>query len=91
MPAPNLSRRSLLKSSAFGIAGVWTAFPQRAHGFRNPNDRPRVGVVGCGSRWDQRATIANGPHGLGKEFPKYADIVAVCDVDSDRVDRAKGW
>ena len=63
---------------------------QRAAGFQNANDRPRVAVVGCGSRWDQRATIANGPYGLGKEFPKYADIVAVCDVDANRVERAKG-
>ncbi len=90
MPSSILSRRSLLKSSTFGVAGIWTGLSQRAFGFRNPNDRPRIGVVGCGSRWDQRATIANGPHGLGKEFPKFGDIVAVCDVDRNRVDRAKG-
>lgn len=89
MRSPNVSRRSLLKSTAFGVAGIWTGRSERAFGFQNPNDRPTIGVVGCGSRWDQRATIANGPHGLGKEFPKYGDIVAVCDVDSHRVDRAK--
>ena len=69
-----ISRRSLLKSSAMGVAAIAADRCQRAHGFQNPNDRPTVAVVGCGSRWDQRATLANGPHGLGKEFPKYSDI-----------------
>ena len=88
--AANLNRRSFVASSAFASFGIVTGVSRRAIGFQSANDRPRVAVVGCGSRWDQRATIANGPHGLGKEFPKFADIVAVCDVDSDRVDRAKG-
>ncbi|MEM6469737.1 MAG: Gfo/Idh/MocA family oxidoreductase, partial [Planctomycetota bacterium] len=56
--------------------------------FKNANDRPRIAVVGCGSRWDQRATLANGPYGVGKEFPKFGDIVAVCDVDKSRLERA---
>lgn len=89
MPSSELNRRSFLASSVAGV-GIVTGVSQRALGFRNANDRPRIGVVGCGSRWDQRATIANGPHGLGKQFPKYGDIVAVCDVDSDRVGRARG-
>ena len=69
--------------------GILTTKSSRANGFRSAGDRPRVAVVGTGSRWDQRATIANGPHGLGKQFPRFSDIVAVCDVDSDRVGRAK--
>lgn len=89
MPLPDISRRSVFKTAAFGIAGIWTSRSRRALGFQNPNDRPTIGVVGCGSRWDQRATIANAPHGLGKEFPKFGDIVAVCDVDANRVERAK--
>lgn len=89
-PRNRLNRRSFLHTSSalFGVA-VWVGKAGRARGFENANDRPRVGVVGCGSRWDQRATIANGPHGLGKEFPKFADIVAVCDVDASRVGRAQ--
>lgn len=83
------NRRTLLKASAVGGFGIVTGLESRAFGFRSANDRPRVAVVGTGSRWDQRATIANGPYGLGKEFPKFSDIVAVCDVDSNRVDRAK--
>ncbi len=91
MPFPATSRRRFLKtSSAFAGAAILIGRDQRAAGFQNANDRPRIGVVGCGSRWDQRATIANGPHGLGKQFPKFGDIVAVCDVDAHRVDRARG-
>ena len=83
-------RRFLQSSLAFGGAAVVTGRSRRALGFQNANDRPRIGVVGCGSRWDQRATIAGGPHGLGKQFPKFGDIVAVCDVDAQRVERAQG-
>lgn len=88
--ASRQTRRTFLSASALAGFGIVTGVSRRAAGFQNANDRPRVAVVGCGSRWDQRATIANGRYGLGKEFPKFADIVAVCDVDSDRVGRAKG-
>jgi len=91
MTSPSrLDRRRFLQSSLAMSAAVWTGTAARAAGFTSPNDRPKVGVVGCGSRWDQRATVANGPYGLGKEFPKFADIVAVCDVDANRVEKAKG-
>ncbi len=91
MPQAKLNRRRFLTTStALAGAAIVTTRSNRAEGFRNANDRPRIGVVGCGSRWDQRATIAGGPHGLGKEFPKFGDIVMVCDVDANRVDRAKG-
>ncbi|MEE2706651.1 MAG: Gfo/Idh/MocA family oxidoreductase [Planctomycetota bacterium] len=90
MSSANFKRREFMKCSALAGIGVVTGASNRAFGFRSANDRPRVGVVGCGSRWDQRATIAGGPHGIGKEFPKFSDIVAVCDVDNNRVERAKG-
>ena len=90
MTKSTLNRRSFLQAStAVAGAAIVTNRSQRAFGFKNANDRPRIGVIGCGSRWDQKATIAQGPHGLGKEFPKFADIVAVCDVDALRVERAK--
>ena len=91
MRSAKINRRRFLKSSsAMASAAIVSGRDQRAAGFQNANDRPRVGVVGCGSRWDQRATIANGPHGLGKEFPKFCDIVAVCDADANRIERAQG-
>ncbi|MEM6472345.1 MAG: hypothetical protein AAF802_22475, partial [Planctomycetota bacterium] len=70
------TRRNFLTGVA--TIGVITTRSSRAFGFKNANDRPRIAVVGCGSRWDQRATLANGPYGVGKEFPKFGDIVAVC-------------
>ena len=90
MPSTHINRRRFLKhSSLVAGAAVVARKPSLAYGFQSANDRPRIGVVGCGSRWDQRATIADGPHGLGKEFPKFGDIVAVCDVDARRVERAQ--
>lgn len=90
MSESRLQRREFLKSSSLMVATAFvTTRSQRAQGFQNANDRPRIGVVGCGSRWDQRATIAKGQYGLGKEFPKFGDITAVCDVDSQRVERAQ--
>ncbi|MEC9092886.1 MAG: Gfo/Idh/MocA family oxidoreductase [Planctomycetota bacterium] len=83
------SRREFVGGVVTAGFGILTTKSSRANGFRSAGDRPRVAVVGTGSRWDQRATIANGPHGLGKQFPRFSDIVAVCDVDSDRVGRAK--
>ncbi|MEE2639909.1 MAG: Gfo/Idh/MocA family oxidoreductase [Planctomycetota bacterium] len=86
-----IERRNFLSRTArLGLFGAVANRPSLALGINHPNDRPRVGVVGTGSRWDQRATLANGPHGLGKEFPKFSDIVAVCDVDAQRVERARG-
>ncbi len=61
----------------------------RASGFVKPNERPTIGAIGTGSRWAQRATGIDGGYGSAKNFPKYGDIVAVCDVDTERVQRAK--
>lgn len=33
--------------------------------------------------------MKDGRYGVGKEFPKFGDIVAVCDVDADRADRGR--
>lgn len=86
-----LSRRTALK----GLSAVCLGAVAPAFGFRSANDRPRIGVVGCGVRWDKRVFVADGRYGVGKEFPKYGDVVAVCDVDSIRLERArdivKGW
>lgn len=81
------ARRQFLQTAMLGSAALLSQ--SRADGFQAANDRPRIAVVGTGSRWDQRATIANGPHGLGKQFPRFGDIVAVCDVDQNRVERAQ--
>jgi predicted dehydrogenase len=82
-------RRFLQSSSALLGTAVWTGTSGRAAGFISPNERPRIGVVGCGVRWDKRVHVPNGNYGLGKEFPKFGDIVSVCDVDAVRLERAK--
>ena len=75
----------------FGLAGIigTTGSISRACGFVSANERPRIGVIGCGVRWDKKVFVENGRYGVGKEFPKYGDIVAVCDVDTLRLERAK--
>lgn len=85
-----LSRRSALKATLGTVASsLCPGTVDRALGFKSANARPRIGVVGCGVRWDKRVYDADGRYGVGKEFPKYGDIVAVCDVDTIRLDRAK--
>ena len=91
-----LSRRSAMKASlGLAAASIWGTSVSRASGFESPNARPRIGVVGCGVRWDKRVFVADGRYGVGKQFPKFGDIVAVCDVDATRLARAKdivkGW
>ena len=91
-----LSRRRAIQS-AVGSLGLVACrgTVARAAAFRAPNERPRIAVIGCGARWDKRVMVEGGDYGVGKEFPKYGDIVAVCDVDADRLGRAgeivKGW
>lgn len=84
-----LSRRGFLwGSAAWSGLAFWTGRDRRAFGFRSANQRPRIAAIGTGSRWDHRATGLEGTYGSGKEFPKYGDVVAVCDVDAERRERA---
>lgn len=62
----------------------------RAHGFVSANARPRIAAVGTGSRWAAQATGRDSTYGSAQEFPKYGDIVAVCDADQERRERAVG-
>ena len=96
MSRSNINRRHFLQcTSAWSGVAIWTGLTHRAAGFKKPSDRPRIAAVGTGSRWDHRATGLDGTYGSGKEFPKYGDIVAVCDVDGERRQRAgalvKDW
>jgi predicted dehydrogenase len=83
------NRRQFLRHAAFSAAAGSAARVGRAAGCRSACERPRIGVVGCGSRWNQRAAgIADGRWGAGKYFAPFGDIVAVCDVDAARCGRA---
>jgi len=75
-------RRDFLKASTAALAGAtlpywFTAESNRALGFQSVNDRPILGCIGTGDRWD-----AVGPNAM-----KLSDCVAVCDVDSDHVEK----
>ncbi len=91
MPSRKISRRHVLKSSlAWAGAAVLTGRSEWAHGFANANDRPRVGAIGTGSRWYIKTTGLNLHYGSAPEFRKYGDYVALCDVDSERLQLASG-
>jgi predicted dehydrogenase len=76
-------RRDFLKKSlAMAVAGgVAPYFPWSAKALAKDtaSDRPTLGLIGTGSRCGQ----------TGPELAQFADIVAVCDVDSLHVDQAK--
>lgn len=89
--AGNGNRRQLLKTSlGWAGAAVLLRSSARAAGFREAVDRPKVGAVGTGSRWCQKATGINGPWGSAPDFRRYGDYVAVCDADSSRRELAAG-
>jgi predicted dehydrogenase len=75
------SRRRFLQTSAAAAAGItvpyWFA-GQSAQG-ASKNDRPTVGCIGTGDRWN----------GLYKGVLPHGDIVAVCDVDRKHVESGK--
>ena len=84
-----ITRRDVLRKSVAATAA--TALLNRtgrAAGFVEANERPRVGAIGTGSRWCQKATGRNGPYGSAPDFKKYGDYVAVCDADGQRRERS---
>jgi len=82
----NQQRRQFLKTTAAAAAsasvpyflttGKVQADEQKA---TEKNDRPIVGCIGTGSRWN-----AVGPNAMA-----LGDVVAVCDVDADHADKAR--
>jgi len=78
------TRRDFLKKSAAAatVAGSATSFftwTQRASGQEAANDRLRIGCVGVGSMGSGDARAHAG----------FGDVLAVCDVDSGRAEKAK--
>lgn len=77
------TRRDFLKSSAL-VAAAGSAVPyfpwsQKAFANAAANDRPQIGCIGVGSMGT----------GDAKGHAGFGDIVAVCDVDSRRTDKAR--
>ena len=80
------TRRAFLGNTTIGAAAAATGgmvpyIPWTATAFANEaaNDRPRIGCIGTGSM------------GMGDaiQHAQFGDILAVCDVDKDRAERAK--
>ncbi len=76
------SRRDFLKTSAalsLGTLPVWyTSTAANAFSFKAANDRPVIGYIGTGDRWQSL-----GPHALD-----FGEGAAVCDVDKNHVETA---
>ena len=83
-------RRALQSTLAWAGSAILASRAERAAGFMGANDRPRVGAIGTGSRWCQRATGLDRPYGSAPDFRKLGDYVAVCDADSMRRELAAG-
>ncbi len=67
-----MNRRSLMRKTAVGVAGV--AFHQSGALGQTDNDRPKLGFIGCGGRAQT----------LVKPFLSDADVVWACDPDQRR-------
>ncbi len=84
-----ISRRDALKSTlSFGGSAFLLSRHPKANGFTSPNARPRIGVVGSGSRWYIRATGIDADYGSAPQMRGFGDYVAICDVDSRRRESA---
>lgn len=83
MITPRNSRRSFLKKTtvlaAAGTATPYFAWSEKAFANSAANDRPRVGCIGVGSMGS----------GDAEGHRRFGDILAVCDVDSERAEKAK--
>lgn len=82
------NRRGFAKTAVGAVAGLWLQRHARGAGFISANERPRVAAIGTGSRWCQKATGIDGPHGSAPSFRAFGDYIAVSDVDSQRMERA---
>lgn len=86
-PSFQISRRSFIRrcsaiAAATGLP-LWFVQRQVAHaespaaGIKSPNDRPRIALIGAGSMGS----------GGAKSSMRFADVVALCDVDQHQMDR----
>lgn len=86
-PSRPITRRRFIFTTAGAAAAAFSApliLPSRLFGADAPSARIRVGQIGCGR-------IALGHDMPGVLRSGFADIVAVCDVDSRRLAHGKAW
>ena len=78
----NTNRRQFIKQAAAASAGIWTAYTftaETAKAQPAKNDRPNVGVIGLGGMGSTDAGFA----------AEYGDIVAICDLNPQKIDAAR--
>src|ERR1035437_6979566 len=86
-PNPPLSRRCFLKTSLAGVAGaslVPTIIPSSVLGADAPSNKIQIGQIGCGR-------IGHDMDMPGILKHDRARIVALCDLDSKRLQHAKAY
>jgi len=79
------SRRGFLKQTtaaalAAGSIRFWHSERPARAAYDSPNERLQFGGIGTGNRW----------HAIGRQAMRFADCVAVCDVDANHADECKG-
>jgi predicted dehydrogenase len=82
----NISRRGFLKTSSVIAAGsvlpAWFIEESRSQAATtkplSPNEKPNIALIGCGGQGRYDTTLA----------AKFANVVAVCDVDAKHADAA---
>ncbi len=83
MTSNQQSRRAFIKSTsaltAMGASLPYFSWTQKAFANQEKNDRPNIGCIGVGSMGT----------GDARGHANFGDIVAVCDVDSVHMDRAR--
>jgi hypothetical protein len=84
-PNPSSRRQFLQTSAAAAAAASVPYFSWESRSIaqdaktESKNDRPILGCIGTGDRWNA----------VGPEAMRFADCVAVCDVDSDHAAKGK--
>jgi predicted dehydrogenase len=79
MPLARTHRRDFLRAAATAAAVPYFAWSPRAFANEDKNDRPLIGCIGLGSMGS----------GDAKAHAGFGDIVAVCDVDTSRAEKAR--
>ena len=85
MKKNNLNRRSFIKkttTTAFATAAIPTIVPSSVFGKNAPSNRIQIGQIGCGR-------IARAHDMPGTKQHEVAQMVAVCDVDLNRMNDGK--
>lgn len=71
------TRRNFMKTSSLAGVGVWTATQGLCRADKSPNEKLNIGAIGVGGRGEGDLRLVS-----------HENIVAICDVDLNRLGRA---